>query len=70
MSHRLWIYDWFNPLKIKKYDDNSIAVLITGDLTKETENKTEKLKALVIIYKPFKIDKLLDVIRWLEKISW
>ncbi len=61
-------YDGFYALReIKEYDDNSIVVLITGDLTKETENKAETLRASAIIYKPFKIDKLLDVIGRLEK---
>ncbi len=61
-------YDGFYALKkIKESDEDSVVILITGDLTKETETKAEELKASAIIYKPFKIDKLLDVIGKLDK---
>jgi len=61
-------YDGFYALKkIKESNEDSVVILITGDLTKETETKAEELKASAIIYKPFKIDKLLDVIGKLEK---
>ncbi len=61
-------YDGFYALKkIKESDDNSVVVLITGDLTKETENNAKEFKASAIVYKPFKIDKLLDVLNRLEK---
>lgn len=61
-------YDGFYALKkIKESNEDSVVILITGDLTKETESKAEELKASAIIYKPFKIDKLMDVIGKLEK---
>lgn len=47
---------------IKKLDPTAIVIMVTADLTKETEEKLEKLNASAIIYKPFKIEDIMNIV--------
>lgn len=55
-------YDGFYALdKIKHHDPDSCVIAITADLTKDTEEKLEKMKIDAIIYKPFDMDSIISV---------
>ena len=61
-------YDGFYALeKIKQHNQDACVIIITGDLTAETYNKLQVLKPSAIIYKPFDIDKIMDVVREISK---
>ncbi len=56
-------YDGFYALEnIKKINPNALVVMITADLTSETEIKLENMKATSIVYKPFDIQQIIEVI--------
>ena len=56
-------YDGFYALEnIKKINPNALVVMITADLTRETEIKLENLKPTSIIYKPFDIQQIIEII--------
>ena len=58
------LYDGFYGLeKIKQLDPTAIVIVITGDLTTETYNKLKILKSSAIIYKPFDIEKIMQIIQ-------
>jgi DNA-binding NtrC family response regulator len=61
----IWMpdYDGFYLLKnLKEKYPNSKIIMITADLTKETSEKLTKLNADSILFKPFKIEDVMDVI--------
>jgi len=54
-------YDGFYALEnIRKINPNAIVVMITADLTIETEQRLKKLKVDSIVYKPFDIQQILE----------
>jgi len=56
-------YDGFYALeKIKKINPNALVVMITADLTIETEIKLANMKATSIVYKPFDIQQIIEII--------
>ncbi len=56
-------YDGFYALEnIKKINPNALVVMITADLTRDTEIKLENLKPTSIVYKPFDIQQIIEVI--------
>ncbi len=56
-------YDGFYALeKIKEINPNAIVVMVTADLTAETDARLKELKANSIIYKPFDIQQILEII--------
>jgi CheY-like chemotaxis protein len=56
-------YDGFYALEnIRKMNPDAKVVIITADLRKDTEEMLEDLKPNKIIFKPFAIDKIVDVI--------
>ena len=56
-------YDGFYALEnIKKINPNALVVMITADLTSETEIKLENMKATSIVYKPFDIQQIIEII--------
>jgi len=56
-------YDGFYALEnIKKINPNALVVMITADLTIETEIKLKNMKATLVIYKPFDIQKIIEII--------
>lgn len=61
----IWMpdYDGFYLLKnLKENYPNSKIVMVTADLTKDTSEKLKKLNADSILFKPFKIENVLDAI--------
>jgi len=56
-------YDGLYALEnIKKINPNALVVMITADLTRETEVKLENMKATSIVYKPFDIQQIIEII--------
>ena len=56
-------YDGFYALEnIRKINPNAIVVMVTADLTPETEDRLKELNASSIIYKPFDIQQILEII--------
>jgi len=61
-------YDGFYGLgKIKQLNPAAYVIIITGDLTSETYTKLKSLKSSAIIYKPFDIEKIMDVVEEVSK---
>ena len=57
-------YDGFYGLeKIKQLNPAAYVIVVTGDLTAETFNRLKILNSSAIIYKPFDIDKIMDVVK-------
>ena len=48
--------------RIKKINPNAIVVMITADLSQKTEQKLNELKASSIVYKPFDIQQIIEII--------
>lgn len=60
-------YDGFYALKkIRDIDPNAKVIMVTADLTLDTEKKLTELRASAITYKPYDIDSLIEII---EKVS-
>lgn len=61
-------YDGFYGLeKIKQLNPAAHVIIITGDLTAETYNRLKSLKSSAIVYKPFDIDKIMDIVKEISK---
>ncbi len=57
-------YDGFYGLeKIKQLNPAAYVIVVTGDLTAETYNRLKILNTSAIVYKPFDIDKIMDVVK-------
>ena len=60
-------FDGFYGLEqIRKFDPNAKIIMVTADLTSDTEKKLVDLKASAMIYKPYEIDSVIETI---EKVS-
>ena len=56
-------YDGFFGLKnIRKIDSNAKIIMVTVDLTSDTEKQLKELHASAILYKPYEIDRVVDTI--------
>jgi len=56
-------FDGFYALeKIKKINPHAMVVMVTADLRRDTQLKLEELNANAIIYKPFEIEQLIEII--------
>jgi two-component system, chemotaxis family, chemotaxis protein CheY len=56
-------YDGFYALeKIREIEQNAVVIMVTADLTKDTEDRLNKLDASAIIYKPYDIDQIIQVV--------
>jgi len=56
-------YDGFYALeKIREINPNAVVMIVTADLTSETEQKLKELKPNFTIYKPFDIQQILEQI--------
>ena len=56
-------YDGFYGLeKIREFDPNAKVIVVTADLTAETEVKLKELNASAIAYKPYDIQNILETI--------
>ena len=48
--------------KIMQIDRKSKVVMVTADMTADTEQKLTELNATAIVYKPFDINRIMEVI--------
>jgi DNA-binding NarL/FixJ family response regulator len=56
-------YDGFYGLEnIKKINPDAKVIMVTADLTYDTEKQLKELNASAIIYKPYEIDSVIDTI--------
>lgn len=54
-------YDGFYGLeKIKQLNPDAVIIMVTADLSRDTEDKLQKLKASAIIFKPYDINHLTE----------
>ena len=61
-------YDGFFGLKnIRKLDPNAKIIMVTADLTSDTEKQLKELQASAILYKPYEIDSVVDTIEQVSK---
>lgn len=60
-------YDGFYGLRnIREYDPQAKVIMVTADLTSDTEKKLKELNASAILYKPYEIDSVVSTI---DKVS-
>lgn len=56
-------YDGFYGLEhIKKINPEAKIIMVTADLTYDTEKKLKELNASAVIYKPYEIDSVIETI--------
>jgi two-component system, chemotaxis family, chemotaxis protein CheY len=56
-------YDGIYALEqIRKVDPNAIVIMVTADLTKDTADNIERLKASALIYKPFDLKNVINIV--------
>jgi len=56
-------YDGFYALKkIRSIDPNAKVIMVTADMTTDTEEKLKELKATALVYKPYEIDGIIKTI--------
>lgn len=61
-------YDGFFALShIKQIDPNAKVIMVTADLTADTEKKLQELQASAVIYKPYEIDSVIETIHNIYK---
>lgn len=61
-------YDGFFGLEnIKNINPNAKVIMVTADLTFDTEKKLKDLNASAVIYKPYEIDSVIDTIHKVYK---
>jgi len=61
-------YDGFYGLEqIRKLDPAAKIIMVTADLTSDTEKKLVELKASAMIYKPYEIDSVIETIEMVNK---
>lgn len=66
----IWMpgYDGFYLLRnLKKSYPDSNIIMVTADLTLETEQKLKEFKADAVIFKPFKINVIMQTIEQISK---
>ena len=52
--------------KIREMNPDSVVIMVTTDLSKDTAKRLEDLKATAVIYKPFDINDLVKIVHDLE----
>lgn len=61
-------YDGFYGLEnIKNINPDAKVIMVTADLTFDTEKKLKDLNASAVIYKPYEIDSVIDTIHKVYK---
>ena len=61
-------YDGFYGLEnIRKINPDAKIIMVTADLTSDTEKKLVDLKASAMIYKPYEIDSVIETIEKVHK---
>jgi two-component system chemotaxis response regulator CheY/two-component system response regulator (stage 0 sporulation protein A) len=52
--------------RIREMNPDSVVIMVTTDLSKDTAKRLEDLKATAVIYKPFDINDLVKIVHDLE----
>lgn len=61
-------YDGFYGLEnIKNINSDAKVIMVTADLTADTEKKLKGLDASAVLYKPYEIDSIIDTIHKVYK---
>ena len=61
------VYDGFYAIdEIRKIDPTSKIIMVTADLSVKTKEKLKDMDVSGVIFKPYDIDKVLDVIHSIE----
>ncbi|KAF6242944.1 response regulator [Nitrosopumilus sp. b1] len=61
-------YDGFYGLRnIREFDPQAKVIMVTADLTSDTEKKLQELNASAILYKPYEIDSVVSTIDRVSK---
>lgn len=61
-------YDGFFGLRnIRVHDPQAKVIMVTADLTSDTEKKLEELQASAVLYKPYEIDNVVETINNVHK---
>ena len=61
-------YDGFYAIeKIRKLDPNSKIIMVTADLSIKTKEKLKEMNVSGVVFKPYDIDRVLDVIHSIQK---
>lgn len=56
-------YDGFYALeKIKEMQPSAVVIMVTADITSETDKRLSKLNASSVIYKPYNIDTVMETV--------
>lgn len=56
-------YDGFYAIeKIRAIDQDAVVIMVTGDVTVETENRLSELKASYVVFKPFDINRIIQLV--------
>ncbi len=56
-------HDGFYALKkIRSIDPNAKVIMVTADMTSDTEEKLKELNATALVYKPYEIDSIIETI--------
>ena len=62
------VYDGFYAIEeIRKKDSHSKIIMVTADLSVKTKEKLKDLEVSGVVFKPYDIDKVLDVIYSMQK---
>lgn len=62
------VYDGFYAInEIRKKDPNSKIIMVTADLSIKTKEKLKEMEVSGVIFKPYDIDRVLDVIYSIQK---
>ena len=61
-------HDGFYALKrIRSIDPNAKVIMVTADMTSDTEEQLKKLNASAVVYKPYEIDGIMEIIDKVKK---
>ena len=61
-------HDGFYALKrIRSIDPNAKVIMVTADMTSDTEEQLKKLNASAVVYKPYEVDGIMETIDKVKK---
>lgn len=52
---------------IRQFDPNAVVIMVTADLSTDTQKKLQEYEASVVINKPYDIDSVVDIIHKMKK---
>ena len=61
------VYDGFYAIeKIREFDPSAKIIMVTADLSVKTKEKLKEMEVSGVIFKPYDIDRVLDVVHSIE----